>query len=192
MLYACCYSTGTWKITYLFCKRDLFYIHAYSNPCSFFKILFRLQCTQEHVLTIFFFLNLRVKFQPVEKFGDFFREAASLAMHNIHLSATFPLHTFFSLFHGYTEIWIMTSPVQSLQAALLPVITSSGPFLESWNSRAKGFLSHHPALELTSVLWQQALVTCWFAPLCLLGGVLVLFLPFYVFISFTIFTRTAM
>lgn len=98
---------------------------------AFLKILFRLQCTQEHVLIIFFFLNLRVKFQPVEKFGDFFREAASLAMHNIHLSATFPLHTFFSLFHGYTEIWIMTSPVQSLQAALLPVITSSGPFLES-------------------------------------------------------------
>lgn len=65
----------------------------------------------------FFFLNLRVKFQPVEKFGDFFREAASLIMHNIYLSATFPLHTFFSLFHGYTEIWILTSPVQSLQAA---------------------------------------------------------------------------
>lgn len=80
---------------------------------------------------LFFFLNLRVKFQPGEKFGDFFREAASLTMHDTYLSATFPLHTSFALVHGYTEIWIITSPVQNLKAAQVPVITSSGPFLES-------------------------------------------------------------
>lgn len=137
-------------------------------------------------LPFFFFLNL--KFQPREKFGDCFREVASLTI--------IPYCHFSSPYFLWFILWIhrkLDNYFTCMQSSdrLIASHNIFWPLSGKLNVKSKGssISNHHPALKLTSFLWEEAPMIWCFAPLCLLGGVLVLFLAFYVFISFIIFTR---